>query len=256
MKAPEPKVVTPSIPTTSKAIVPVKKENAKKTELELKIIDAQDKHPAQKKDIYKAIFDSSDDESDGDTQDDVNGVSQNKSTNSASNDAKHVQSAAVNNYQPLPDHAFMPKSAKEINILRNTSPPRGIFSGLVTKRPTEQPKPMPERIPELPADCYGPSLPPTLKRSTIIEPVASSSIAPRASVASISTKSGSSYQVHIEEQWIEKNSKSRSSSSSSASPEPRHRKEKKGKKKSKKERKKDKHKSSHHHRDKKKKSKR
>lgn len=243
-------VVSDAIKTPNKT-VPVKKENVKKTELELKIIDAQDKHPAQKKDIYKAIFESSDDEDDADPEPTVNNDDTNVSgaVDAASKDMKCTQPAF--NYQPLPDIAFMPKSAREINILRNTSPPRGIFSGLLTKRPTEQVKPAQETIEnksnELPANSYGPSLPPTFQRTTFAE--RSGSTVPnaesRSSIASISSKSGSVHQVHVEEQWIEKNYASES----------KHKKEKKVKKKSKKERKKDKHKSSHH-RDKKKKTKR
>lgn len=238
-----------------KTSVPVKRESVKKTELELKIIDAQDKHPAQKKDIYKAIFDSSDDDSDADAEPAVNtgDANGNVTGDSTSMDVKHTQPAP--NYQTLPDIAFMPKSAKEINILRNTSPPRGIFSGLLMKRPTEQGKPVQEAVQdspiELPPDSYGPRLPTTFQRTSIAETSTSAvpSAQSRGSIASISTASGNVYQVHVEEQWIEK----------SASPESKHKKEKKAKKKSKKEskkeRKKDKHKSSHH-REKKKKSKR
>lgn len=250
-----------SFAATSNAIKPpkpsvtVKKESVKKTELELKIIDAQDKHPAQKKDIYKAIFDSSDDESDADLEPSVNtgDADETVTGDPTSKDLRHTQLAP--NYHTLPDIAFMPKSAKEINILRNTSPPRGIFSGLLMKRPTEQVKHAQEAVQntpiELPPDSYGPRLPATFQRISIVG--SSTSAVPSSqshgSNASITTKSGSIYEVHVEEEWIEK----------SASPEPKHKKEKKVKKKSKKEskkeRKKDKHKSSHH-RDKKKKSKR
>lgn len=256
-KVPESAAPLPSIPAPSnpikatKATVPVKKENVKKTELELKIIDAQDKHPAQKKDIYKAIFDSSDDESDAEAEQSISmGDSNiNDVVNPASEDTRHTQAAP--NYQPLPDIAFMPKSAREINILRNTSPPRGIFSGLLTKRPTEQVKPAQPTVDsqpiELPPDSYGPSLPPTFQRTSVAERSAATlpNAEPRSSIASISTKSCSVYQVHVEEQWIERGS----------TPERKSKKEKKVKKKDKKERKKDKHKSSHRH-DKKKKSKR
>lgn len=259
-KVPEPAAPLTSVAATSNAIkatkapIPVKKEGVKKTELELKIIDAQNKHPAQKKDIYKAIFDSSDDESDADAEQSINNGDAavnnvNTSVDPASEDVR--QTLPAPNYQPLPDIAFMPKSAKEINILRNTSPPRGIFSGLLTKRPTEQVKPAQQTVDnksiELPADSYGPSLPPAFHRTPVAERCASTfpKAEPSGSIASISTKSGSVYQVHVEEQWIEK----------SSTPEPKDKKEKKVKKKSKKERQKDKHKSSHR-RDKKKKSKR
>lgn len=236
----------------TKSSLPVKKETGKKTELELKILDAQDKHPAQKKDIYKAIFDSSDDEDDADADPTVmtGDANENADINQVDGDMRHTQPAP--NYQPLPDIAFIPKSAKELNILRNTSPPRGIFSGLLTKRPTDLVKPAPvaeneKSIVESAADSYGPTLPPTFKQISVFERSASTmrSDERRGSIASISTNSGSFYQVHVEEQWIEK----------SSTQESKYKKEKKVKKKDKKERKKDKHKSSHH-RDKKKKSKR
>lgn len=254
-EVPEPAASSTSNIPSSNAIkvtktpIPVKKDTAKKTELELKIIDAQDKHPAQKKDIYKAIFDSSDDESDADAESTTHNTEDNDNvtSDSANTSMRHTQPTP--NYQSLPDIAFMPKSAKELNILRNTSPPRGIFSGLLTKRHTEPVKPAPATVDkesfELPADSYGPSLPPTFQRAPIAENSTVLNAKPRDTIASISSKSGSVYQVHVEEQWIEK----------SSTPEPKHKKEKKVKKKNKKERKKDKHKSSHH-RDKKKKSKR
>lgn len=227
-----------SIPSSTNAIkmpkasVPAK--IVKKTELELKIIDAKDKHPAQKKDIYKAIFDSSDDESDADAEPTENVADINQ--DAANKDMRQTQPAP--NYQPLPDIAFMPQSAKELNILRNTSPPRGIFSGLLTaSRKTEQVKPVQDtedniRI-ELPENSYGPSLPPKFQG-----PSTGSTVPIAGSYGSI--------KVHLDEHWIEKGN---------SSPETKPKKEKKVKKKSKKERKKDKHKNSHH-RDKKKKSKR
>lgn len=254
-KASEPKeafrspAVTSSAVITAKPSIPVRKENAKKTELELKIIDAKDKHPAQKKDIYKAIFDSSDEETETEA-DEI--VQENVEIVTPADSTRQAQPAP--NYQPLPDIAFMPKSAKELNILRNTSPPRGIFSGLNIKRPTKQVDTTStqadvedKKSMDLPADSYGPTLPPSFQHA----PVAGRSIStasadePRHTITSITTKNGNILQVHTEEQWVEKES----------SPESKHKKEKKVKKKNKKERKKDKHKSSHH-REKKKKSKR
>lgn len=81
-----------------------------KTELEQKSIELKDQHPSEKKDLFKAIFESSDSE----TEDEVRPPESDK---------------------PKPDISeILKKSANELNILRNNSPPRGIFASLF-KRP-------------------------------------------------------------------------------------------------------------------------
>lgn len=229
-------------------LVPVKRDNVKKNELELKIIDAQDKHPSQKKDIFKAIFESSDDDND-DAIDEKETIDNNtKSIDIISN----LTRPSID-YPTLPDAVFMPKSAREINILRNTSPPRGIFSGLLNQIISEQSIPIKETVEEpkqstdKSIECYGPSLPPILQRQQSSETISSDNNKFKAttSVASIATNNGTAYKIYLEEQWIEKNNKKEKKSK-------KEKKEKKHKKKNKKE----KHRSSSHHRDREKKSKR
>lgn len=220
-----------------------------KTELEMKIASTQGEHPSKKKDIFKAIFDSdSEDESS-----DENGESNDDSTVSkstaistdlmASLTKPSTSSAAL--YAHLPDDAFKPKSAREINILRNTSPPRGIFSGLTRKIESAKVDSITEQSgqetstkePQDDPNSYGPSLPPVkVASSSNGQPDSSRSQSDKSnplSSSSLSSISLGKTKVIYEEKWIEKSSE-RSSERSSE-------KEKKSKKE--KKHKKDKHKS-------------
>lgn len=175
--------------------------------LDLKIIEAED--PLEKMDLFKAIFANSDEDSDND--DNIS-------------DSKSVQKE-------------IEKPSNNINVLRNTSPPRGIFANLdleaLKPKPISQKesngkteenksnsdlktnnesenKPSSQEID--PGLLYGPSLP--------SKPVFISKNSPRRESNSSTTS---------EEEWVEKE-------------EEKHKKKKKHTKKEKKEKKKDRHK--------------
>lgn len=120
---------TTAVSTTSTSAtvqsVPNKSRERVKTELEQKSIALKDTHPAEKKDLFKAIFDSSDSEEEEEKE----------------GDTKRLESV------PKPDiSALLKKSANEINILRNNSPPRGIFANLYKKPLVEEKLPPKETI--------------------------------------------------------------------------------------------------------------
>lgn len=83
-----------------------------KTDLELKSLSMETKHPSEKKDLFKAIFDSDDDE---------------ETTNEPNSNDNATPQASL---PFIPSHEFLPKPATILNVLRNTSPPRGIFSNM------------------------------------------------------------------------------------------------------------------------------
>lgn len=205
----------------SKKIVPTnpfkRVDKSKKTELELKIIDAQDKHPSQKKDIFKAIF-ASDSDDDGKDTDNENGADDSKVSSIKPDNVAELKkpSSLFSDHPLLPDDAFLPKSAKEINILRNTSPPSGIFKGLMAKpRYTASTSAAKARNDATPKDSesldpsvYGPVLPPqkppASQSATVALPPKKAS---SSNVASVSGANGSEYKVYYEEQWTEKKTK-------------------------------------------------
>lgn len=144
-----------------------------KTELEQKILETQDEHPSIKKDLFKAIFDSDSDNDDNENEE--KSESGNKSEPLLQFKAQLSTMAAANSvYSSIPDNAFMPKSAKEINVLRNTSPPRGIFKSLAELEPSRKLKVTTDTHNDTPCaadpipDSYGPSLPPKDSRSDIV----------------------------------------------------------------------------------------
>lgn len=232
---------------------PIARKDAPATELEQKILDAQDKHPSQKMDIFKAIFEDSDDD-DEDTE--INTVTFAISGSKKPSDTSEQQ----NTGQRMNSSSFLdlPKTAEEMNILRNLSPPRGIFASLAAKskpavdqtKNISENNGIAEKMTEnsLPADCYGPSLPPTLQKGKLNTPAAAISIDTRARGEKANTmkviterEDGNQYKIYVEEKWIEKGGHSSSSSNKKekkAKKEKKHKKEKKNKK--------EKHKSGRH----------
>lgn len=184
-----------------------------KTELELKIINTQNEHPSKKKDIFKAIFDS---DSDGNDSDDDTKDPDRSNEELLVSLAKASSSIQTAIYSQLPDEAFAPKSAKELNILRNTSPPRGIFSSLakthemllkaktIECKENENLSNAKNNLEEDETDdTYGPCLPPQQcnksdKKADFIDLTSSTAN------SSKSIPFGSSAKVYFEEQWIEK----------------------------------------------------
>lgn len=205
-----------------------------KTELERKIVAAQDEHPSKKIDLFKAVF-ASDSESDEQDEAAADPLGDSKKELMASL-GKPIASAATPSFRAhLPDNPFAPKSAKELNILRNTSPPRGIFRSLIdtsellakaraaeAQRSGAAATPIAEHE-NADKDAYGPSLPPA--------------IAPLTAARQHSQASSSMHSdIHFADDWVERSSDRASKKS---------KKDKKEKHKDKKEKKvkKDKHKS-------------
>lgn len=266
LATPKPPVVAFETPSNqiveTKPEPPIVKRNKPKTELEMKILQTQDEHPSKKKDIFKAIFDSSGESDDSDDDDAPSAGTSKSTTTSVAADVLAAltkpSSAMASMYSQVPDDAFRPKSAREINILRNTSPPRGIFSGLMKKS-----EPPIERVPdkieppdsaaksdendEPEPDIYGPSLPPP--KFTARQPTATASSSSingnaeknaKSSVATISLGKHSDVKVIYKEKWIEKSDE----------------KEKKSKKEKKQKKDRDRHKSKKQKKEKHKKKKR
>lgn len=260
-QAPEASRIQPkpidTLQTSSNQIIETKpeahivKRNKPKTELEMKILQTQDEHPSKKKDIFKAIFDSSG-ESDDSDNDDVHDTAKSKTSATTSVAADVLaslskpSSSMTSMYSQLPDDAFRPKSAREINILRNTSPPRGIFSGLVKKpEPSIETKNESVDINAKSSEThiYGPSLPPptfSRQQSTVASSSSLNGNTEKSSVASISLGKHSDVKVVYKEKWIEKTEE----------------KEKKSKKEKKHKKDRDKHKSKKQKKEKHKKKKR
>lgn len=236
----------------AKKIVPVPKENSKKTELEQKILDTQHQHPSEKKDIFKSIFDDSDDNESDNEENPVEVLPQSlkSAINTFSNEMKSLKSLPSSN-ESVTSEALLPKKASEINILRNSSPPRGIFSNFLSKEGKNAKSTITresDKSTEITdPDSYGPSLPPTFHRSSSTSIVNDAEHTKSSkSITSIETASGKVYDVLVEEKWVEKDEKKMKKKKS----DDKHKdKIKKHKKKDKKEHKKDKH------RDKRKKSK-
>lgn len=215
-EVPKPTVSNPPNITLKKIIKP-------KTDLEIKIYEMRDEHPSKKKDIFCAIFESDEDTNDS-SKADNDGEDPKLSNEILSNLVKPSTSATAV-YSSLPNEAFMTKSAKELNILRNTSPPRGIFQSLMKAKPKvdNEVKVLANdshtNDVELIDNSYGPSLPPSLSKS-------STATAPPG-LKSKRTSDNSSRRS--EDQWVEKSSGHKKKS----------KKEKKHKHKSKKSKKKD-----------------
>lgn len=193
----DPGLPPPPVPSTSnssKKVVEIPTAKIK-TELELKSLSLEAKHPSEKKDLFKAIFDSDDEEDEKETAG-VSTASDNNPSQSSLQPALPVR------------NDFLPKPAAILNVLRNTSPPRGIFSNMfkaakepevATKsdiEPSTSTKPLEEKSnveSVLPAPSieilYGPSLP-----TTISIPVTSDFI-------STNFKEKSRYAA---DEWIEK----------------------------------------------------
>ncbi|XP_055856838.1 G patch domain-containing protein 1 homolog [Episyrphus balteatus] len=115
------------IPSTSRDIQPPESPGLKKplvdskkpkTELELRIEESKNKHPSEKKDLFKCIFDSSSEDEEDD---------EDKATK---NEDETKSSAPV---IPADIADSLVKPSAPINILRNHSPPRGIFAALFAK---------------------------------------------------------------------------------------------------------------------------
>lgn len=156
-QAPPPLVT--SIPEVAVTAVSVKVPiHQPKTELEQSISKAANAHPSEKKDIFKAIFESSDEENDDDND------------AAAAVDKQATVTGSTTTDEPMTGrHRFqsLPSAAITANILRNTSPPRGIFSTLSKIHPSSALDaddsaamcPPAEETATISPDVYGPTLP-------------------------------------------------------------------------------------------------
>lgn len=162
---------SPAIPSKLPAEI-LPKRPQPKTEIEKDILKRQNEHPAKKKDIFKAVFDSSsdDDDDDGDAAD--NDRAANETNNGASSGSiggeQSVESSAAISKAKATIAMILSQTAEEVNILRNNSPPRGLFAGLVRKPAmpmnvepqAEKQDDEKARADELPdVGAYGPCLP-------------------------------------------------------------------------------------------------
>uniref|UniRef100_A0AAG5DMR7 G-patch domain-containing protein n=1 Tax=Anopheles atroparvus TaxID=41427 RepID=A0AAG5DMR7_ANOAO len=102
---------TPAVPKAN----PVKVEK-KLSGLEQKVLEATNKRPEEKRDLFKSIFCSSDEETEQEDETAVKTVPK-----VALTDAEKMQ---------MVDSIVAVKPVNQINILRNNSPPRGIFKSL------------------------------------------------------------------------------------------------------------------------------
>nr|XP_040233027.2 G patch domain-containing protein 1 homolog [Anopheles coluzzii] len=118
----------PKPPTSQTSrTVPTKPPYKKRTELEEKVLEAANKKPEEKRDLFKSIFCSSDEEEQEDEQ------SKNQQPSKpADGPAAPSGSAALTDEEKLKmvDSFVSIKPACQLNILRNNSPPRGIFKNL------------------------------------------------------------------------------------------------------------------------------
>lgn len=141
-----------------------------KTELEIKVAESILKKPEEKKDLFKAIFCDSDDEDDDEkqSQDDTEVI---KKSNTDVNDGS---STLTEKQKSTFIESFLnTKSASEINVLRNASPPRGIFKSIfelgtsVSKMSANEKQKDTDKTNEsISEETYGPALPANISNIT------------------------------------------------------------------------------------------
>lgn len=206
----------------------------KRSDLEQKVLDSVNKKPEEKKDLFKSIFCSSDEEDMNEKPPDTDQL-----PTSSMNEADKLK---------LVESLVAIKPASQMNVLRNNSPPRGIFKSIFDiKRPENEAatsltiavsdgsSSSSEGEPEEEDAYYGPKLP----TSSAVVPCSSTTKPPQldqldAKLLEIVRKTGSS--KHAVEEWVEKDK------SSSRKSKKKKDKEHKKAKKHKKEKKKHKHK--------------
>lgn len=192
----------------SESTKPVIRSIKPKTDLEKKAVDAIDEHPSKKIDLFRAIFDSDSESDEDDNNTNTDALAESTKEFIASLGKPLVASATPTLRAHLPDNPFAPKSAKELNILRNTSPPRGIFRSLIDTNDLmakaraadaeqKEKEIMQHKVISIEDDAYGPSLPPPN-----ITDVKNKSTDRHAAV-STSTQILDSY-IHFDDEWVEK----------------------------------------------------
>ncbi|XP_053679549.1 G patch domain-containing protein 1 homolog [Anopheles nili] len=114
----------PIIRTVNSSLPPPvlsRKTEKKRTELEEKVLQATNKKPEDKRDLFKSIFCSSDEEGES------------KPNSSSKEEKAPAEACSVLTDEEklkMVDSFIAIKPASQVNILRNNSPPRGIFKNL------------------------------------------------------------------------------------------------------------------------------
>ncbi|XP_058461495.1 G patch domain-containing protein 1 homolog [Malaya genurostris] len=213
-------------PSTSYETNPVQQpsiiqKSVKRTELEQKVLESINKKPEDKKDLFKSIFCSSDEEEE-DAETGINGIT--------------TVSISKNDKLKLVESFIAIKPASQMNVLRNDSPPRGIFKSILDIKTPNQPNETLSRHDHSANssfssddEMYGPKLP--CQMPVIMTPDNAAKVietSPYLKNKEIDSK-------EIIEEWVEKRN------SSSKSKKKKHKEHKKSKKQ-KKEKKKSKHK--------------
>lgn len=229
----------------------ISKRNQPKSDFEMDILKRQDEHPSQKKDIFKAVFDSSDDDdNENELNEKANEYAKKEAMASLLVDTDTATNTKPKNERNTQAVLNLTQTAEEVNILRNNSPPRGIFAGLaMSSVPLKTVETLTsadtgENESSLTDGLYGPSLPKISPIDTTFG---------KTTTAATMQQSGTNIPpkflfnpkvatniIRKDDEWVEK-------SDAKIKKEKKSKKEKKEKKKLKKE----KHKS--HHKDKKKK---
>lgn len=165
------------------------RRDAPKTELEKKVAASINKKPEDKKDLFKSIFCDSDDEDE--IQEKVEKTKEKDVIAGTSSQLSEKQKSS------FIESFINTKSAGEINVLRNMSPPRGLFKSFL------QPARQPEKPIDLPVDdYYGPKLP---DKPIFIKPhVVQDSSSSDSSDLDAKLLKKMKKSKKIEEQWIDK----------------------------------------------------
>ena len=160
-----------------------------KTELEKKVAESINKKPEDKKDLFKSIFCDSDDEDEIPEK-----VEKTKDKDERAGTSIQLSEKQKNSFI---ESFINTKSAGEINVLRNMSPPRGLFKSFL--QPVKQPE---TSIDDLPVDYYGPKLPdkPVFMKPLVVQDSSSSDSSDLD--AKLLQKLKKSKK--IEEKWIDK----------------------------------------------------
>ncbi|XP_030372510.1 G patch domain-containing protein 1 homolog [Scaptodrosophila lebanonensis] len=113
---------SPALSITKPTFVP-------KTALEQAVEASKNKHISEKTDLFKSIFDDSDEE---------------EATPAMAQTAPEDRLAEMKAALGLPGSS----NAAAVNLLRNNSPPRGVFAAFFTEPATDEPKSVPKKAPK------------------------------------------------------------------------------------------------------------
>lgn len=177
-----------------KALEVIKEPQPPKTELEKKVADSINKKPEEKKDLFRAIFcDSDDEEEEEETV--IDDSSKDESALSEQKKSKFIESF------------LNTKSALEINVLRNKSPPRGIFKGIFDVPSTSKRSEEASSEKQEENEFYGPQMPTNFAPPSIASNEVSVSISGSSSSddnSDLDAKLLKKLKKSKKEKWVEK----------------------------------------------------